>query len=190
MRRLPRERRRQPLSHAGCLPPSPPPATAAAAGSGNFVDHLKLSGEQLTQGPPPEVMSFLANDDAASDHSAMVIHGGMASVPSGLARDSPSGWGGSSTGGGSAGGGVVPTASEAGLAGAASGSAASTSAPLQKQRSSMTTTSRIDSGVSELWTVDFRELAIQKQIGEGSFGKASRGAGVGGLHGQLRPRPP
>lgn len=113
------------------------------------------------------------------------MHGGLAPTISGLARDSPSAWGGSSTGGGSAGGGVARTASEVGLAGAASGSAASTSAAaaaataLQKQRSSVTTASRIDSGVSELWTVDFRELAIQKQIGEGSFGKVGRGAGLG-----------
>ncbi|KAL4452237.1 hypothetical protein ABPG75_007899 [Micractinium tetrahymenae] len=156
-------------------------ALAAAAGSGNFMDQLKLCGEQLTQGPPPDVISFLANDDAASDHSAMVMHGGLASAISGLTRDSPSGWGGSSTCGGSAGGGggggVARTASEVGVAGAASGGAASAApstsaaAALQKQRSSVTTASRIDSGVSELWTVDFRELAIQKQIGEGSFGK-------------------
>ena len=39
-------------------------------------------------------------------------------------------------------------------------------AALIKQRSS-----RIDSGVSELWTVEFKDMAIEKQIGEGSFGK-------------------
>lgn len=104
------------------------------------------------------------------------MHGGLAPAISGLARESPSAWGGSSTGGGSAGGGVARTASKGGLAGAASAGAPTSAAAataLQKQRSSVTASSRIDSGVSELWTVDFRELAIQKQIGEGSFGKAS-----------------
>ena len=106
-------------------------------------------GEPMTEGPPPEVISFLA-DDARSDHSAMLAHGNGAAAP--LARDSPSGWGGSSTAGNSE-------------AGAVAAAPPPPPAPLAKQKS------RMDSGVSELWTVDFSELGIQKQIGEGSFGK-------------------
>lgn len=45
------------------------------------------------------------------------------------------------------------------------------SGELSKQRS-LAPSSRLGSGVSELWTVDFRELDIQKEIGAGSFGKA------------------
>jgi hypothetical protein len=49
---------------------------------------------------------------------------------------------------------------------------AAAAAALLKQRSS-----RIDSGVSELWTVEFKDMAIEKQIGEGSFGKVRPLAG-------------
>ena len=44
------------------------------------------------------------------------------------------------------------------------------SGELSKQRS-LAPSSRLGSGVSELWTVDFRELDIQKEVGAGSFGK-------------------
>lgn len=44
------------------------------------------------------------------------------------------------------------------------GRASSDGGSLQKQRSAAAA-ARLETGVSELWTVDFRELGIQKQVG-------------------------
>jgi hypothetical protein len=109
---------------------------------------LDLDGEQATRGPPPDIITFLA-DDQRSDHSA------MAAQPSEPLESGDSG-AAASSGGLAAASGVARTSSDGGLS------------HLQKQRSMA---SRYDSGVSELWTVSFGELDLQKQIGEGSFGK-------------------
>lgn len=72
-----------------------------------------------TQGPPPEILSFLSEDAAALEHRA----------------------------------------SEAALAEA------------QQRQLTALGRSASQAGVSQLWTLGFGELGIQKQIGEGSFGK-------------------
>lgn len=56
--------------------------------------------------------------------------------------------------------------------GSTSGREGRPSGELSKQRS-LAPSSRLGSGVSELWTVDFRELAIQREVGAGSFGIVS-----------------
>ncbi len=124
---------------------SPPGTALSAAGDHSQlleVAQLKLGASPRTQAPPAEVIHFL--DDGGSEHSA-------------FQRDSPSG---PPVANGSSGGGGSPPVAP---------SDSSAAAHLLKQKSMAA--ARMDSGVSELWTVDFKELGLQKQIGEGSFGK-------------------
>ena len=69
-------------------------------------------------------------------------------------------------------GGLAGGGPDGGGSGGGSGEAQAPDSEGRRQGPSRTTTLRpTGSGVSELWTVDYRELDVQKQIGEGSFGK-------------------
>jgi hypothetical protein len=113
---------------------------------------LELDDALLTKGPPTDIITFLADDPPTVAAATPV-----AATPSdrGSPREPLS---------------ALPTARAASAVPRTSSDGGLAS--LQKLRSAA---SRIDSGVSELWTVDFRELAIEKQIGEGSFGKVGVG---------------
>ena len=108
----------------------------------------------VTEGPSEDVLNFLTADPpeahAALFDAASQTGNGNATLTEG--EDSPT-----------RGGGLTPAASE--------------SISVTSRLLSNTTLARMGSSVSELWLVDWSELQLQKQIGEGSFGKVRGGIG-------------